>query len=357
MPLSLIKLQEFIRSKNFEINKYFVLDGYLFFMELFCKKNAETFLLYIPSKYVIEVKKDKTRQDFFELKNIDIETIKNIVDDYAQQPNIESLYNSNVAIIPDQDIEQHLENNYRKEIKISQISENDNQILKSLYRQINRLKYSVQNIPYKLSIFFKNYFLPIRRDDSIDIFFIKKFDNQNNYNKKIMVIVDLETLYEKDEFLFNDVKTVKESIYNVLEKNQSSHIKMFEKIIDNKKNVINLPFKVGQKNRSYDFLINKLELMLIKSNNREQKIRDNLIKINDSISKNINNDILKIHEKTTFHKDLKDIIDIKNEIISTINILREKKENTILIIDKIMFDNTVMFDTMTKNFSLLKDFF
>jgi hypothetical protein len=47
---------------------------------------------------------------------------------------------------------------------------------------------------------------------------------------------------------------------------------------------------------------------------------------------------------------------LKADITKNILILREKKENTVLSIDKIMFDNTVMLDSIFKNFSKLKDY-
>ena len=46
---------------------------------------------------------------------------------------------------------------------------------------------------------------------------------------------------------------------------------------------------------------------------------------------------------------------VKNEISKNIMYLREKKENKILTIDKISFDNAVMLNAMTKNLINLKN--
>lgn len=353
MPLSLAKLNDLLLSKGFSPKKYFTSDGSLFFVELFCVKNADSFLLYIPSKYTIDIR-DKS-ENVYKLKNIDIDNPENIADEYGEQPDVEKLYDNNVAIIPQDKIEEHLQNNYKKEIKLSDVSKNDNEMIKSLFRQLKRLRYCVQNLPYKLGIFYKNYILPIRRDDSIDVYNIKKYNRDDN-SKKIVVIVDLETLYEKDEYLVQDIKTVRESVYSILEKNQLGHIKMIDKIIENKKDIINIPNKAHIKKEQYDSMINKIENILSKIIIEENIVNNKLIKLNQSLGENINNDITRIQEKSILEKRKEEIENIKNDIVSTINTLRKKKENTILAIDKIMFDNTVMFDTMTKNFSLLKEY-
>jgi hypothetical protein len=353
MPLSLSKLDDFLISKGFYINKYFILDNSLFFVELYSPKIAETFYLYIPSKYTIEIK-DK-RDNMYKLKSIDIEKGENIADEYGEIPhNIEDIYNANINLLPKDGVEEQLQNNYRQDIKLKDISKDDNEFLKSLYRQLKRLRYCVQNIPYKLAIQYKNYILPIRRDDTIDIYSIKNFSRDTN--KKIYIIIDLETLYEKNENICDDIKTVKESIYRVLERNQANHGKMIEKIIENKKDILNIPILAQQKKNHYDNLLNKLNVLLKSIQESEKTNLDKIVIINQNIGNGLNNDINRVHEKAKLEKERENINEIKNNIISMINLVRQKKENSILVIDKIMFDNTVMFDTMVNNFAKLKDY-
>jgi hypothetical protein len=51
-----------------------------------------------------------------------------------------------------------------------------------------------------------------------------------------MVVIDLETFYEKNEKLIEDIHVVRQSIYKVLERNQNMHGKVIEKIIENREN-------------------------------------------------------------------------------------------------------------------------
>jgi uncharacterized protein YjcR len=87
----------------------------------------------------------------------------------------------------------------------------------------------------------------------------------------------------------------------------------------------------------------------------ENKFIEKLSNIENGNFDNLQKDIDKIYEKTNVLKELDKINTIKVGLSKTIFILKEKRENMILSIDKIMFDNTVMYDCMVKNFSKLKD--
>lgn len=356
MPLSIAKLQDFLSSKGFVANKYFTMDGSCFFVELFCLKTADIFLLYIPSKYHIQL---QSGENAYKIKYIDMTSSDNLADEYAGQPNnldIENAYgNTQVHLSPGKDhIEEHLENNYRHAISLVDISKDDTIDLKAVYRQLKRLKYCVQNLKYKLGIIYKNYICAIRRDDSIDCFAVKNYTRDDL--KQLVVIIDLEAFYEKNEKLSDDIRIVRESIYRVLERNQSTHGRVIEKIIENKKDIYAIPQLVESKKAKYDVMITQLEEMLAIMSEAEKKIMGELYELNSNGDQGLQNDINRVHHKTRLEKEIDKINGIRGSISKNMFILREKRDNAILSIDKIMFDNTVMFDCMVKNFAKLKDF-
>lgn len=356
MPLSITKLQDFLTTKGFVANKYFTIDGSCFFIELFCLKTADIFLLYIPSKYDIQVRQS---ENVYKIKYIDMSSSDNLPDEYAGQPDnlsVENAYgNTQLHLSPDKDcIEEHLESNYRHAISLNDISKDDKTDLKAIYRQLKRLKYCVQNLKYKLGIFYKNYICAIRRDDSIDCFTLKNYRRENC--KQLMVIIDLETLYEKADKLIEDVQVVRQSIYHVLERNQSMHGRVIEKIIENKKDIATIPKLAEIKKAKYDVMLSHLEEMIVTMSDAEKKVLEELYEINNNNEKGLQSDINRVHQKTRLEKELDKINIIRGAISKNIFILREKRDNTILSLDKIMFDNTVMFDCMVKNFAKLKDF-
>jgi len=348
MPLSISKLQNFLASKQLQVNKFFVLDGYLFYIELLSLKSSDVFFLYIPSKYDIQVEKN---DNTYKMKYIDISNSENIADEYGENkeddgPNI-------LVSTGKENIEEHLENNYKKTIPIGEISEEDTKELKTIHRQMKRLKNCVENIDYKLSISYKNYMSSIRRDNSIDFFSIKDFPRKES--RQLFVVIDLETLYKNEEII-KDIQIVKQSIYHVLERNQNTHTYVLDKLINNKTDIYNIPQLCEKKKIKYDILARELDHMLNIMNKAEEKIKDKVENLDKNQADGLQNDISRVHQKSQLEKELFKIQNIKDEIIRNMNIIRNKREHSMLNIDNIMFDNTVMFDSMIKNFSKLQEF-
>lgn len=345
MPLSISKLQKFLNDRELQIKNLFVLDNYLFYVELLSLKSSDTFFLYIPSKYDIVVD-DK---EHYKMKYIDISNSEHVADEYGENKEDDT---ENILLSTDKEnIEEHLQNNYKKTIPIGEISEEDVKELKAIHRQIKRLKNCVENIKYKICISYKNYICTIRRDNTIDFFTIKNFSRKNY--KKLFVILDLETLYENNEDFIGDIQTVKKSICRVLERNQNHHTYLLDTLMNIK---VDIPERHEKNKIRYDYLIAELENMLKIMSKAEEKEMENLHKLNEEKENGLQNDIARVHRKSQIEKELMKIEDIKNEIIKNINIIREKRENTILNVDNILFDNTVMFDSMLKNFAKLKQF-
>lgn len=351
MPLSISKVESFLSKKKLQINKLFILDdGYLFYIELTCLNTGDVFLLYIPSKYDIEIKNNNTNT--YTIKSIDISNSENIADEYGE--NKEDDGHNILVSTGKENIEEHLQNNYKKNIPIGEISQEDIKELKTMYRQMKRLKNCVENIDYKLSISYKNYLCSIRRDNSIDFFSIKDFTRKNC--KQLFVVIDLETLYKKNEEFIKDIQIVKQSIYYILERNQNSHTYLLDSLMNNKKDVYNIPALCEEKKNKYESLLIELEKMLIDINKYELEIETKIENLNKEKKDTLDSDINRIHQTSLLEKELVNIKNIKNEILQNINITRNKRENNILNVDNIMFDNTVMFDSMIKNFSKLQDF-
>ena len=355
MSLSLAKLENLLVSKGFVVINYFELDNACFYIELFAVKTADTFLMYIPSKYTFRI---TNGINSFNIKYLDIDNADNVPDEYAVKQDdvdIEDIYgNTNIELSADKkNMEEELENNYKRPISLRDISGNDTLTLKAIHRQLRRFKYCVQNLKYKLAVMYKNYICAIRRDDTIDFFSVKNYPR--NDSKKLMIIIDLETFYDSNENLVNDIQIVRESIYKLLEKNQGAQTRMISKILENKKDVIVMPQELQRKKVRYNKMTRELFVMLNTMTYAENKITEQLEALNTKYQESsLENDINKAHERDKLEKELDKINTIKSDIGKNILVLREKRENKILSIDKLSFDNAVMLDVILKNFSKLK---
>lgn len=355
MPLSLAKLEKLLVDKGFVVMNYFELDGSCFYIVLFAIKTADIFLMYIPSKYTFPITNETNS---YKIKYIDIDNSDNVADEYAvkqEDVNIEDIYgNTNIELsVEKKNMEEELENNYKRPISLRDISGNDTLTLKAINRQLRRFKYCVQNIKYKLAVLYKNYICAIRRDDTIDFFSIKNYPR--NDSKKLVIIIDLETFYEANENLLDDIQTVRESIYKLLEKNQETQVRIISKILEKKKDIITMPQELERKKNIYNKMTRELFVMLNTITEAEDKINDKIESLDHKYKdSNLQNDINKAHEKDQLDKEIDKINTIKSDIGKNILALREKRENKILSIDKLSFDNAVMLDVILKNFSKLK---
>jgi hypothetical protein len=342
MTLSLSKLQELIASFGFVANKYFTYEKTCFLVEIFSLENAEEFLLYIPSKYSIKVPESR---DSHALKLIEVdESFLPDKDEFAERINF----------APEKGkVSKHLESHYKHTITLDKIPEEDMSSLRETLRQLSRIRLSVDHIAYKVSIFFKNYLSLIRRDNTIECYTVSHFPSVKS--NKIYIIVDLETFYAGKEQIFSNIRTIKSSIYTIFEKNQGTNILAFEKILDNGKNIVSLPLIAHQKKLLYETNIGKLEGMLAEATSREKTLVNELNEVDKTYQLNgIQDELSRIHKKTSIEKTIHKLIEMKLQIVKNLIEARNIRDNIVLEIDRILFDNSVMLDTIILNLERLQ---
>ena len=200
--------------------------------------------------------------------------------------------------------------------------------------------YSVENIKYKVATLYKNFLCVIKRNNKITCYKISKFPMSKQ--KRIYIIVDLETLLNKYDTLPENIEKVREALYKILEKNEERHLQLLQLLIE--QNSLNgVSDRVYAKRQNYENLLercrNTYQILT-----KEEKKYNALIKDAQPTV------------KTQLQIEMEGISKLKVEAVKTCVILREKLEHTLLSMDKIMFDNTVMLDSVLKNFAVLKSF-
>ena len=354
MPLSISKLEEFLGGKGFAVSKIFTLEGYCFYIEIMSLLTSDIFLLYIPSKYDI---RPDNRDAVYKLKYLDMSRAASITDEYAGPPDdmaIAEAYDAHPDVHSDGDaVENRLEKNYRHAISLKDVSSEDIVDVKAIYRQLKRLKYCVQNLDYKLAILHRNYLCVIRRTNEVECLSAK--GHRRGDYKRLLVVVDLETFYSKGEKVSDDVKTVRESIYKVLEKNQSAHERMIDRLSESKKDITSIPAAVSMKVRKYESLTMELEDMLRVMSVAEKDVQARVDSLDKGVVPGLQGDISKVHRRSQLEREMERVVSLKGDIIRSLVSLREKSDDSVLAIDKIMFDNNVMFDAMIRNFARLKE--
>ena len=362
MSLSFSKLEKLLVNNGFAIRKIFTIDNYCVYIELLCNSTADVIMLYIPSKYNI---KSPSLDITWPLTYIDIDESGDIPESYTEEKDnfdLEQQYdevtmNIEINLDKQKNIEDHLEESYNHPVSLKDINKSDKTVLREIFRQLRRLKFCVQNVKYKLCIIYHTYICCLRRDETFECFYVKgqKFPQKN---RKLVITFDLETLYNKLDSISIDVKTIKEGIYKVLDKNHLKNTHSLFSILQFKETLINSAEKYTKKKQEFTQYIMKFEKLLQDMNLAEQQTLEKLSKLDkqyghDNSIKGLHSDIEKSHIKSKYETDIDNIDRLKKEITTKILDIKLQRETLSLQIDKICFDNIVMLDSVRKNFELL----
>lgn len=362
--LSLHKLGKMLTSHNLDPVRYFAVSGSCTYIEVRARENADRFLLYIPSKYEVQV---ASSSNVFEVSYLEVDSDGNIAELYAGDPDdveLEKKYeevelNDAERLMKEKDLEGSLEENYNRPVSLKDRSKTDRQKLHGIFRQLRRLKLCVQNLKYKLCICYKNYLCCVHRDDSLQGFTITGMSGVSQ--TQLLVTIDLETLYTKLPSVAIDIKTIREGVYSVLTKNQVKHSKNLQKLLQYKSELSVSADVIMEKKARYirqlaqlEGLFDQLTMAEIHAGDRLKSIQE---RYNSEASvKGLHRDIEKTHQMAKHEETLVNSANLKKELSQMMDLVKMHLENLALSVDKICFDNTIMLDAILKNFVTLTDF-
>jgi hypothetical protein len=232
-----------------------------------------------------------------------------------------------------------LQNNYKRELNFVNVKSKENENVKCIYRQLHRFKFSVENLKYKLGIMYKSYMCVITRKNEIVYYYIKNLSN-NLDNKRMVVIFDLEILYEIYHDIHDELKDVRKSIYNLLSRNYTLNLQYIQKMIVEKMNIEGMKTKIEGMKKKYDDKYNNYNRLLTTCIVKETVIREKINKNGQS-----NDSIIQ----------LKDILRTKSGIIMDLISLIDKRDNYILLCDNVMYDNVIMYDKICDNIKRINE--
>ena len=361
MPLSIDKLEQMLASKGFIAQNYYTLDEYCIYLQVFSIQNADSFMLYVSGRYELVV---KDRPNIYKLLYMEITDQDNIVANYGGEPDkadTEEVYtelNLDNAIQQSDNLEQKLKENYNREITLKDLSLDDRKNIRDIFRQLGRFMFCVKNVKYKLSIFYRNYLCSITKDDELDVFLIHDYPSTNDY--RLYIYIDLKSFYSNIKTdISADIKTIKDGIQKLLNQNQIKHSKILNDILEKRVEVLKYSEIVHAKKQEYIDAIQQLEMLLKTVVDSENEI---LSKINEIKNTNtdyglsgLHSDIERSHIMRKHESDLEQINSVKQEIIKNILAAKVKYDNILLQMDKIVFDQTIMLNEISKNFSKLMD--
>lgn len=360
MPMSMQKVDEVLASKGFVIRRYYTLDEYCIYLEVFSVRDASTFMLYVSSRYELKIPFGLT-ENVYPLKFMDMDNVDTT--NYAEEPDkveMEQFYNHFDIDLEGgtgngDDLEKRLKENYNYEVTLKDLKRDDLASLKEIFRQLKRFLFCVKNIKYKISIFYKNYLCSITKDDELDAFLVLNFPKKEEH--KLYIYLDLKTMFEKMNTFPADIKSVKDGLHRLLDQNQIKHTKVLNEMIQQRVTILSISDQIATKKveilngcKEFEVLLGKLNQSEIETCN---KLTETHAKYSDFGLQGLHNDIERTHIVSKLEGELKKITAVKREILDNIFALRSKYENMSLKMDKILFDNSVMIHEISRNFDTL----
>tara|TARA_B100000686_G_scaffold353302_1_gene458362 strand:- start:4476 stop:5570 length:1095 start_codon:yes stop_codon:yes gene_type:complete len=359
MPLSINKLVKLLVKRGFHPQSFYKIYGVCAFIEIISIRTADNYMLYIPSKYNFKVPPDYP--NLYELKEIEVKSNDantDILNEYGEKPNpldVEKEYEEillpNTKLFDEKEkVEQLLKEKYNKPIQITEANSGDNSDVKCIHRQMERLKFCVQNIDYKLVIIYKSYLAFLHTEDVIDMYYITDYDMKAFRN--LLVTLDLEVLYNNASTDI-ELEQVKTGIEKVLDKNHLLHVRNLLNLINNKQSLVNHVNTVNTNKQNYSGYIAQFSRLLLVIGENENVLMRQIEELNRGKGDTLYGDIEYSHQKNKIIKEVHKLEKIKSELIRNIINLKNHSINISLTVDKILFDNTILMDSIFRNLESL----
>lgn len=357
MKVSLSKIERMVNDMGYVPKRYFIIKKLCVYIEVIGVKTANTFMIYIPSKYTVKI---KDRPNIFVLKYIDVNEDGTVVNDYAEQPDdfhLEKTYKQlELGMDKDAHMIDRLENTYNNEVVLRDDNINNNKVILEIFRQLRRFRFCVKSMNYKLAIIYRNLMCCIRRDDGFQGYTIHNHPVGVN-TRKLVITIDLESIYERTNNIDIDIQTIKHGINNILNKNQDIQTSVFTKLLKSRTDIENKSRMIYEKKQKYLTYIERLRKLMKRLNKEEGYTIEIMTKKSEEYkakdTRGLQTDLEHTHNISKYEEKLGSINSIKQDIIKHILTIQSKYDNINLTVDKVMFDNAVMLDTIYSNLDIL----
>lgn len=325
MTITIDKLDKLCIEKGFQIKNYYIMYDKLVFLELLKVDCAEYFMIYIPSKYSIDVTK---KGNVYEVEYFDLpdETTNNIDDIYEE-------------VDLDVDID-NLSSQYMADINLHTTETS----LHEIKRQISRLSLCVKSINYNLCIIYEDKIFHSRENY---IYKVKNFSDTNT-KRKLVLCLDLKSFLNKINVLHKEIPMIKKGIYKILNKNYYKQSALFNELLENKKFLQKeIPVEI-QNNHKHIEKLSQLYNNIKDTEAKKKQDMDSIIKLYSN-KQGFHNDIEKTRKISNIQSQLDKISNTKEKIISSLLEIKEYTEDYHLTLDKICFDNIMMINNISNN--------
>ena len=357
MSLCVKKLKQLLININIVPLYFYCKNEICYFIQCSSTNYPIIFFITIPSKYDFKMK--ITDKNVIEIKTVDLEVLNNqeIINESINHVNyIENNLKKKLAKIDyNIDIEEELEKGYTTEIFNTK---EDIYEIKSIIKQLDRFSLCTKDTPYYFFIAYKEFInFKNKYGDNLSYSIKNKDKLEIDDIKKIYVSFSIEHMYANSNNIINDIRNLEIGISSIIGKNQVSHHDNIKNILKNVNFSQKLLSPILESKEKYDDMINKYEKNFNEYCEKESKINQKYLSLKkeEEDYKGIVKDTSFLFKKQELKTDLVNISKKKFDIVNTIVNLKENRNNLLLVLDSVIFDNIIYCDKINKNLQLLKN--
>jgi hypothetical protein len=339
---------------------------------------VEAIMISIPSEYNFAVRPDKEDEiNCFQLTRIPLGEGDDHNDDEKKVENTYSLNRSNTRAvhidIPSYyhkaPLSEHLQDLYKNNTPMAVFPtfEENNIVVKNIYKQTKRLKYCIRGVQHKLCIKQQGYMTVLDDGDNIVGFSVERVEEVRgeNYSPRrlntldadgdercLYIVINFKIFHDKVKNIETEVNRILSSVYDILNSNHQTHAINIKKILQDNNEILQHSQEIYQNKLDYQGYLNKYRTHLSGVLKEEEIIKEELEALVNQ-SKNLKQQVKNSQAIKKSQKRLEELEQVKNELVETILELKKNHENVILKTDMILFDNLVMLDKIILNVSML----
>jgi len=355
MTLSLDKLQYFLNVNHFTPRRYFMADGRCILIECMSQKTLQVFMLSIPSSYDFSM---SGVSHVFELENVPVNALTEDLSDFAHAT--EHIMETHYASV-DSHIElpehhkrpmkDHLDDFYKQEVILKNMTKDETITIKNLYRQMQRLKYCILGMQHTLVIIKCNFVIYLTNDHKIIVYRVRRSIPKET--SSFYIAVNFNIFYDKANVIEPEITRIYRGIWKVLNNNQEKHTRNIQEIIERRGTIVEQSRRLLKRKQDYLDYIDKYTTLLenLESNRTSLSKELDELKMADD---EIHSDLKRVHYKQKVEKKIHKLDKTKKEVASILEELNTKNQDLTLTIDTILFDNIIMLDKIFKNFQQFK---
>ena len=358
MSLSLDKLHRLLIEKGFAPVTHFYYQDLCRYIEVVSSESAEHFLLTISSRYDIAAKDGDTG---YTIKYLEVDSNGRIPEKYASLPdNIEmsQMYDEidlSQELGQDDDIESKLLDGYKKNIPLKDSVDGNITDLRDIFNQLKRIGNCFSGLQYRAAIFHKVWLSVLTSDNEIECYYIKNYTPDTA--RKFLITIDLENFLQNFAKVASDVEQINQGISRILDKNINNHAKHLYATMQNIPTLATIIQKVQTKRNNYAALLANFSALLETSKIKEKDLKSQIdsIMLTKGDGRNIYGDMDRARLKAGIDREIEKVSKAREEILGSIMRIKARDRNLVLVADKILFENTVMLNTVNKNLYFLNN--